>query len=333
MLTGCSAQLPRSRRREPALRGRIMTHQFLGIATSNYTTSAAMYCGGTVRQQKKLLPVKEGEIGLRQSDALFHHVHQLPEVLCPLLEGAGGVNAVGVSVRPRDQEGSYMPCFSAGETAARLLAAAYGAPLHPFSHQAGHLAAALFSAGRLDLLERRFLAFHVSGGTTEAVLVSPGADGALQTELAARSLDLKGGQAVDRVGRMLGLPFPAGPALERLALESGKTFRVKPSMRGCDCSLSGIENQCRRLLQDGAPREDVARYCLDALLAALDAMCAALLRDQGDLPVLFAGGVMSNSLLRRVLENRYGACFAEPAFSSDNAAGVAVLAARAEGVL
>ena len=169
------------------------------------------------------------------------------------------------------------------------------------------------------------MAFHVSGGTTEAVRVTPDQEHLFQAEIVARSLDLKGGQAVDRVGGMLGLPFPAGKFLEELALQSDASFKIRPSMKGADCSLSGVENQCRKMLDHGSPREDVARYCLLSILAALDGMASALQKEYGGLPMLFAGGVMSNRLIREALTEKYGAVFAEPAFSSDNAAGIAVL--------
>lgn len=304
---------------------------YLGIDTSNYTTSAALYREDqSVTHSKRLLPVKEGQLGLRQSDAVFHHVQQLPQILEPLLRQHPVLRAIGASSRPRSAEGSYMPCFTVGLGTAKILADTLGIPLHLCSHQENHIAAALYSAGRLELLGQTFLAFHVSGGTTEAVLVEPDAEHLIRTRLVASSLDLKGGQAVDRVGVMLGLSFPAGPELERLALQSDAKFKIHPTMRGCDCSLSGIENQCRAMLDKGVPKEEIARFCLLSLLAALDAMCGALLKEYGDLPVLFAGGVMSNSIIRQALTQRYGASFATPAFSADNAAGAAILAAIKE---
>lgn len=306
--------------------------RILGLDTSNYTTSCALWEDGKIVQKKQLLPVKEGQMGLRQSDAVFHHTQQLPTLLEELFrESPGAVSAIGVSTRPRTQEGSYMPCFTVGHGAARGLAAALGVPCRVFSHQDGHIAAALYSAGKLSLLEKEFLAFHVSGGTTEAVLVHPEENRRFSVRLVASSLDLKAGQAIDRVGGLLGLPFPAGPALERLALTSGASFRIHPSMKGADCSLSGIQNQCEAMVKKGTGKEDVALYCLLSVWAALDAMTAALLEQYGDLPVLFAGGVMSNSILKHRLSERYGAFFADPAFSADNAAGVAVLAALSEG--
>ncbi len=301
----------------------------LGIDTSNYTTSAALYDGERVLENRKLpLPVAPGEKGLRQRDAVFHHTRQLPELLKDLLP-AESLRAVGVSVTPRQTEGSYMPCFLVGKGFAQALGAALSLPVYGFSHQQGHIAAALYSAERLDLLGREFLAFHVSGGTTEAVVVSPGGVQGPSARLAARSLDLKAGQAVDRVGLMLGLAFPCGPELEKLALNWRSPVRVKPVLRGADCSLSGIENQCRAMIEKGRPPEETARHCIESIAAALDGMCSCLLKELGNLPVVFSGGVCGNQILRRRLEDKYQAAFAAPSFSSDNAAGPAILACQA----
>lgn len=301
----------------------------LGIDTSNYTTSAAKYDGARVTDNlKKPLPVPKGMKGLRQSDAVFHHTRQLPEVLSPLLPDAE-LSAIGVSVSPTGAEGSYMPCFLTGRGMARVLGAALDVPVYGFSHQQGHIAAALYSAGRLELLEQKFLALHVSGGTTEGLLVSPGGAAGPIALPAARSLDLKAGQAVDRVGMALGLSFPCGPELERLALAWTERVRVRPVLRGADCSLSGIENQCLDMIRRGRPREETARYCLESIAAALEGMCSALLSEHGDLPVVFSGGVCSNSILRKKLSGPFGAYFAAPEFSADNAAGVAILAYKA----
>jgi len=300
----------------------------LGIDTSNYTTSAARYDGALVGANRKLpLPVAPGQRGLRQSDAVFHHTRQLPALLAELLPDPD-LAVVGVSHRPRQMEDSYMPCFLTGLGHAQVLGAALGLPVLRFSHQQGHIAAALYSAGRLELLEREFLAFHVSGGTTEAVLASPGGREGPKTQLAAQSLDLKAGQAVDRVGLMLGLRFPCGPQLERLALTWPQAAASRPSMKGADCSLSGIENQCRAMVEQGQPAAGIARFCLDSIAAALDEMCGCLLRELGALPVVFSGGVCSCSLLRDRLGGKYGAAFAAPEFSADNAAGAAILAYR-----
>ena len=304
--------------------------RFLGIDTSNYTTSAALFDDrtGTVTQKKMLLPVKPGEKGLRQSDAVFHHTVQLPQVLTELFsENPGAPDCVGVSIFPRREKGSYMPCFLVGKAAAEAIRVSENKPLRTFSHQEGHIVAALFSAKRLDLLKETFLAFHVSGGTTEALLVTPNDTDLFSVRIVGQSLDLKAGQLIDRTGVMLSLSFPCGKDLEVLSEHSDKTYNVKPTMKGADCCLSGIENQCQAMFQKGESPADIAKFCMCSVLTALSEMVSVLRKEYGDLPVLFSGGVSSNKLLKKELTEKYGAIFAEPAFSADNAAGIAVLTA------
>ncbi len=306
--------------------------RILGIDTSNYTTSAALYDteSGEIFQSKMLLPVKPGEKGVRQNDAVFLHTEQLPQVIGALKEKCGGfsdIRAIGVSTRPRNAEGSYMPCFSVGAGTARVLSDILGVPLFRFSHQEGHIAAALFSSGRLDLMNGNFFAFHVSGGTTEALSVT-GNGRNFNVALIASSLDLKAGQAIDRAAVMLGLPFPGGIHLERLALECDEPVRFRPVMKGCDCCLSGVENQCQKLLDAGCSKEYIAKFCLTAVMNSIIGMTDAILEKYGDMPIIYAGGVMSNGIMRREISARYPAAhFAAPEFSCDNAAGAAVLAA------
>lgn len=303
----------------------------LGVDTSNYTTSVALYddATGDMTSVRRLLRVKPGELGLRQSEALFQHTVALPELMGELFRRRDlRPDAVGVSVKPCDFEGSYMPCFLAGKSAAESLAAAMGIPVFPFSHQAGHIAAVLYDAKRTDLADRDFLAFHVSGGTTDAVLVRPGTDTPFVIEKQAGSLDLKAGQAIDRVGQLLGLPFPAGKALDALSLQSEKTYRVKPFIRDGSVSLSGVENKCRRMLADGASPADIAKYCLTFIVAAVDAMARSLTEAYPGLPLVFSGGVSANTLLREHMTARFGAVFSLNGFGTDNAAGAAYLAAK-----
>ncbi len=170
---------------------------YLGLDTSNYTTSAALYDSvqKTLIQEKQLLPVKPGEAGLRQSDAVFHHTKQLPQLLEQLLpQATERLAAIGVSTVPRTVAGSYMPCFLCGEGAGRMLAAAEGIPLYRTSHQVGHILAALYGASALHLLSEPFLAFHVSGGTTDCVLCQPDEEQLLHVTPVSGSLDLKAGQ-------------------------------------------------------------------------------------------------------------------------------------------
>lgn len=302
---------------------------YLGIDTSNYTTSAAVFDDetGNLLQKKELLPVKEGALGLRQSDAVFHHTCQLPEMVEAVLSQYDGrMAAVAASDRPCQAEDSYMPCFLTGIGSARQLAAVLHVPLFRFTHQQGHVAAAACGAGHIELLEQDFIAFHVSGGTTDALYVHPDNHDVIRCEMTLHSLDLKAGQLIDRVGLLLGLPFPAGPKLEQLALKATGSYSPKPVLRDGNCSLSGVENQCQKRKQQGQPDEEVALFCLMSVLAAVDGMTVELQKRYPGLPILYAGGVMSNLIIREALEKRFHGYFAPPAFSSDNAAGIAMLA-------
>ena len=315
--------------------------KLLGIDTSNYTTSLAAYDteSGQMLQKKQLLPVEPGKAGLRQSDAVFHHVRQLPELFEALYAEAGEnlqPDAVGVSDAPRSQEGSYMPCFLSGLAAARMLSASAHIPLHRTSHQMGHILAALYSAGKLGWLTGRgaFLAFHVSGGTTDCVLCRPDRDAVLRIEPVSGSLDLKAGQAVDRVGLMLGLTFPCGKALEQLAMQSDSKAAMRVTLKDGCCSLSGLQNQCADMLKKGVPAADIARYTLNSIAAVLAAMTQSAVRDCRQNAVLYAGGVLSDKLIQQALNHaELDTAFAEPEFSCDNAAGTALYAACREGVL
>ena len=309
---------------------------FAGFDTSNYTTSVAFFDSetGKVTHRKKLLPVKQGALGLKQSDAVFAHVKQLPELVRDLFtELDQPLAGVGVSTQPRSMDGSYMPCFLVGELAAEVACGVAKAPRFNFSHQQGHVAAALYSCGKLELLKQEFIAFHFSGGTTECVLVRPDEEKLISTEIIAESLDLKCGQVIDRVGGMLNMPFPSGKYLDELAQKSTKTYKIKPTFKDNNVCVSGVENQCKKRLEQGEAPEDVAKFCLESVCAIVETMIKNNLEQYPGLPLIFSGGVMSNSLIRARVTKKFGGSFAEPEFSSDNAAGIAVLAAAKAGAI
>ncbi|MCI9155988.1 MAG: DNA-binding protein [Lawsonibacter sp.] len=299
----------------------------LGLDTSNYTTSAALFDGETGENVGCLLEVRPGERGLRQSDALFQHVKRLPRLLEGLLADRAGIQAVGASTRPRAVEGSYMPCFLAGESQGRGIAAALGVPFFAHSHQQGHLAAAAWSAGRLDLLDAPFLAWHLSGGTTELLLVKP--DGYTVTaEIIGGTSDLSAGQLIDRTGVLLGLQFPAGKALDGLYAQADACYEYRVKLNGLTFSLSGMENQVKALIAEGACPGTVARFAIDSVSNVVWRATQEAQRQYPGLPVLCSGGVASNSQLRAGMTALCGAIFAEPRYSTDNAMGAAILTWR-----
>ena len=304
----------------------------LGLDTSNYTTSAAVFDGERGRNQGRLLEVRPGELGLRQSDALFQHVKHLPEVVEALLgeEGLGTVQAVGASTRPRAVEGSYMPCFLAGASQGQVLSQVLGVPFYAFSHQQGHLAAAAWSAGRLDLLDRPFLAWHLSGGTTELLRVEPEEDGvAVRAEILGGTSDISAGQLIDRTGVLLGLPFPAGKEVEKLSRQAQKREYYKVKVNGLTFSLSGMENKVRQMVQRGEEPAEIAWFAQETVCRVVQACTKAAMEQYPGLPVLCSGGVASNGRLKELLRQNCGALFAQPQFSTDNAMGTAILTWRA----
>ncbi len=309
---------------------------FLGIDTSNYTTSAAVVDseGEVLANAKRPLPVEAGARGLRQSEAVFSHIKNLPSLMQEIAEvlPVGTLSAIGVSEAPRRAEGSYMPCFLSGVAAAEAAAAASGVPLYRFSHQCGHLAAAILSSGKHDLFERPFGAFHVSGGTTEVLYVSSYSEHGFSVTLLGGTADLNAGQLIDRVGVMLGLPFPCGPALEALAeTNTAPVPRPRIAVRGLSANLSGAENQAAALFEKTKNAPLVAAYVLDFVAKTLAALTEALFAEKGDLPVLYAGGVMCNRRIRRALSPLGETYFSEPAFSADNASGIALLTKNCHG--
>ena len=302
---------------------------YLGIDTSNYTTSVALYNDedNFVINLKQLLPVKSGEKGIRQSDAVFHHTVQLPQLIRSAFDGKKiEIKGVGVSTKPCNVDNSYMPCFLTGMSVATGISSALNVPMYEFSHQNGHIVAALYSSKKLSLINERFVAFHVSGGTSQAILVEPNGK-FFKTTLISDSLDLKAGQAVDRVGVMLGLDFPCGPELEKLALQSKAEYKKIKVFRRDGCfSLSGVENKCKKMFDDGENPADIALYCLNYIHSALEDSVIEIVDTYGSLPIVFSGGVMSNIIIKNRLKERFDAYFAEPQYSSDNACGVAILA-------
>lgn len=302
----------------------------LGLDTSNYTTSAAWFDGTAGDNTGKLLEVPQGSLGLRQSEALFQHVKRLPEILTALGETGlpHSLSALGASTRPREVEGSYMPCFLAGESQAKSMATVLGLPFYPCSHQQGHIAAAAWSAGRMDLLDRPHLVWHLSGGTTELLYAQP--EGvSVRAACIGGTSDISAGQLIDRTGKRLGLAFPAGKAVDQLSLQAQKreTFRVK--VKESTFSFSGIENKMNALAQVGEDPAEICWYVLAAIIGAVETATRQALEKYPGLPVLCAGGVASNQLLRQRMVQTCGAVFAEPRFSTDNAMGVAILTWRA----
>ncbi|MBQ5782600.1 MAG: glycoprotease, partial [Oscillospiraceae bacterium] len=283
--------------------------------------------GEILLNEKHFLPVKEGECGLRQQDAVFSHIKNLIEIL-ELVHNKfdlSCVQAVGVSVKPTNEENSYMPCFLVGKLIAQAIKAVRDIPVVHTTHQDGHLNSALFSLNKEELYNDKIIVFHVSGGTTDMMLVENGQI----VETIGSSNDLFAGQAVDRLGVKLGFPFPAGVYVSQLAAQCDETIKPKVSVKGLNCNLSGLQNQCEKLIAEGKSREYVCKYCLSFVASTLLKMANNAREEYGNLPIVFVGGVMSSETIKNIVEAKLSDCyFVQPVFSSDNAIGTAAVAAR-----
>lgn len=294
---------------------------YAGIDTSCYTTSFALVCKDEVVADKRImLKVPKGKRGLRQSDAVFQHIQNLNYIFSRL-KLQKPIKAVGVSNAPRKVEGSYMPVFTAGMCAARVLSAGAGAVYKEFSHQDGHIAAGLYSANAMHLYKKEFLAFHISGGTTELLLVKNG-----KIKIIGGSLDISAGQLIDRVGVLLGLDFPCGKEMERLALNSSNNIEIKPSVKDLSINFSGAETKLIHQLK--GKKEDIAAATINCITESIVKVIENAKRKYGINDVLMVGGVAANLQLRKRLEGK--AYFADPALSTDNAVGIALLAQQSE---
>ena len=300
----------------------------IGIDTSNYTTSCAI-CdtnGVVLENYKELLPVKDGEKGLRQSDAVFAHVKNFQIISSKIKEKHEDyeIVAIGYSAYPRDAAGSYMPCFLVGQAVSEMIASLYNIYSFHFSHQAGHIQAALYSA-KLNSNEP-FVAFHVSGGTTEILLVTP-KEGGYDISLIGGSDDLNAGQAIDRIGVHMGIPFPCGKQIENLAQSNTKKIpKCKICTKDLSCNLSGLENMAIKLYKETNDEYLVAAFTLEFISRTLEQLTDVIKQKYGDIKVVYAGGVMSNKIIQSNLAKKFeNVYFSEPEFSSDNACGIAIL--------
>lgn len=302
----------------------------IAFDTSNYTTSIAFFDGIHGMNCSKILPVREGGLGLRQSDAVFQHIKSLPELSGRLFSDMdiNSVTAIGASTRPRALDGSYMPCFMVGYTHAKLLSDALGVPLVECSHQQGHVAASVWSAGKPELLDQCHLAWHLSGGTTELLLVTPHGK-SVDCQRIGGTTDISAGQLIDRTGQLLQLPFPSGKHLDSMSEDAinQDVFRVKcPEL---EFSLSGVQNKVQQYYEACQSKSETAAYALRCISHAVFCATENAQKKYPGIPVVLSGGVASNSMLRKDL-SVLDPVLCQPQYATDNAMGVAVLTYRAQ---
>lgn len=304
----------------------------LGIDTSNYTTSLAIMNlqGELIADERSLLAVKEGMVGLRQSEALFQHIKGLPLMSRAISQVSSPFEIVAVSgaVRPRPLECSYMPVFVAAESFGVTISSLWGIPFYGFSHQEGHIKAGLWSLGLQ--LNKPFMALHVSGGTTEVLGITPKTTG-YAIEIIGGSSDISAGQYIDRIGVKLDMPFPAGPHMEKIIIHNDVTdINIPISIKGNYISFSGPETFVQRKVKDNYNASDIAYSVFQSVGKSLHLLIKNVLRQYDYRDILIVGGVASNRIIRNFLEEKLqpegvNIYFGVSKYCSDNGVGIAAL--------
>ena len=305
---------------------------FLGIDTSNYKTSVGLIDreGKVLEDLRQPLSVPLGRPGLRQQEAVFQHLNNLPK-LFQKLDGYNikeELQCVTATIRPRPVKDSYMPCFKAGEAFGKTVSAVLKIPFLSSSHQEGHLAAAFENSSLIN--EKRFLTFHLSGGTLEMLLIEDG------ITLLGGTADISFGQVLDRLGVLLGMEFPSGEELNNMALEEGEASSALKEIfiREGTVNLSGFDTQIQRVLKSKGIKESrVVKEVFNKIGDSIISLSSYYSQQTKTGNVLMTGGVSASSYLRKYIEER--SCgknmtfeFAKSHMSSDNGVGAAYLGRR-----
>ncbi len=297
----------------------------LGIDTSNYATSFSVVDNENHKillHKKIFLPVKKGEVGLRQQEAVFNHIKSLTDILKEDNNfDFSKIKGIGVTTKPKDEENSYMPCFLVGKMVAYSIALTNNIPVTELSHQDCHIQSCLFGINENRFSSEKFIMLHISGGTTDIILIEN--DKIIKT--IGTSNDLYAGQAIDRLGVKLGFEFPAGKYVSELASECEQEIKVKVSVKGYNCNLSGLENQCDKMIKDKIDSSYIAKYNLSFIAKSLIEILNNVRKDYGCLPIVAAGGVMASSVIRKIMQVELSDIyFCEEYLSGDNAVGAAI---------
>lgn len=304
----------------------------LALDTSNYTTSACVYdsCKGIIWESRIPLHVPLGACGVRQNDAVFLHTRNLRELFknIPYYD----YYCFAASNCPSEKENSYMPCFNVGVSFASALSDIYGKKLFLCSHQKNHIASAALSANCTNILKDKFIAYHVSGGTTDILLCSPECDN-FSVKRIGGTADISCGQLIDRIGTMLGMQFPCGKQIE-LHSNNDLIGNIKITSKDNFYNFSGFQNKAQVLFDNQSSTEEISTFCLEVIYSFLINSISFLRKEFNNIPIIFSGGVMSNSIISSHITKQFSnVFFSKPYYSVDNASGTAYLCSNYKGTV
>lgn len=304
----------------------------LGIETSCDETGIAIYddkAGLLANQLYSQIKVHADYGGVVPELASRDHIRKtVPLIQAALKEAnltSADIDAVAYTAGP-----GLVGALMVGATVGRSLAFAWGVPAVAVHHMEGHLLAPMLEDKSPEF---PFVALLVSGGHTQ--LISVTAIG--EYKLLGESIDDAAGEAFDKTAKLLGLDYPGGPLLSRMAQQGTEGRFVFPrpmtDRPGLDFSFSGLKtfaaNTIRGNADDDQTRADIARAFEDAVVDTLAIKCKRALEQTGFKRLVMAGGVSANRALRvkmeEVLKQRGGEVFyARPEFCTDNGAMIAL---------
>jgi N6-L-threonylcarbamoyladenine synthase len=313
----------------------------LGIETSCDETGVGIVRGATLLADEIASSVDEHARfgGVVPEVASRAHLQAMVPTIERALKTAGiaaaDVDAVAVTAGP-----GLTGALLVGVAAAKAYSLALGKPLYGVNHLSAHVAVDLLEHGPLA---EPCIALLVSGGHSSLLLV-PRVGGEDVTELGA-TVDDAAGEAYDKVARLLGLPFPGGPPIDRLAREGDPAAISFPrGMTGQHdapfaFSFSGLKTsvarwvEARQRVGEPVPTADVAASFQEAVVDVLTAKAVRAAREQGVGHLIVGGGVAANSRLRALAEERCTAAgirlrIPRPGLCTDNGAMVAALGAQ-----
>ena len=311
-----------------------MSKYYVGIDTSAYTTSLAVIDekDNIVLDFRNILRVKKGQKGLRQQEAVFQHVKNLPILIEKMIGeiDISKIKTISCSNKPRNIEGSYMPVFVVGKGQAFVLSKVLGTRYKEFSHQEGHIGAGILHSNLKEY--KKFICLHISGGTTELLLVNNQED-KFKIDIIGGTLDLSIGQLIDRIGVEAGLSFPCGRRMDELS-ERGNILDFNIPLNIKDktwLNLSGMENFFKNLMKNNSYRiEDIFVTLFYTMAYFIYKITInSCLKYKID-TVLLTGGVSSNKIMREYLKTKLGkeniiAFFPKRGLCTDNGIGIAYI--------
>lgn len=304
----------------------------LGIETSCDETGIAIYddkAGLLANQLYSQIKVHADYGGVVPELASRDHIRKTVPLIQAALKQANltsaDIDAVAYTAGP-----GLVGALMVGATVGRSLAFAWGVPAVAVHHMEGHLLAPMLEEKSPEF---PFVALLVSGGHTQLISVT----GIGEYELLGESIDDAAGEAFDKTAKLLGLDYPGGPVLSRMAQQGTEGRFVFPrpmtDRPGLDFSFSGLKtfaaNTIRENADDEQTRADIARAFEDAVVDTLAIKCKRALEQTGFKRLVMAGGVSANRTLRakmeEVLKQRGGEVFyARSEFCTDNGAMIAL---------